>query len=104
MTERYLEPEYGADQMAVYWAQEAGANWEVFPAFWNRQPDGSYDRGAGMRRNTQIAQRCDWAVAFWNGNSPGTADTIRKLTVLGKTVHILYPGRPAVMHTKRVPA
>ncbi|WP_424016131.1 hypothetical protein ACOZ4N_00590 (plasmid) [Halorientalis pallida] len=38
----------------------------------------TYGEAAGPRRNTKIVQRADAVLAFWNGTSPGTRDTLAK--------------------------
>lgn len=49
-----------------------------------------YGRKAGMMRNTQIADECDRLIAFWDGVSRGTKDSIDKATKAGKSVEIHY--------------
>lgn len=43
---------------------------------------------AAFARNTQIAEACDYLIAFWDGKSKGTLDTITKCAKLGKLVII----------------
>lgn len=43
---------------------------------------------APLERNTQIVKFCDRLVAFWDGNSSGTADIIRKSKLVDKLVGI----------------
>lgn len=47
------------------------------------------DRGAGMKRNSQIVDQSDAMVAFWDGQSRGTQDAIRKARNAGKEVFII---------------
>lgn len=47
------------------------------------------DKVAPLKRNTKIAEECDGVVAFWDGESNGTLDTIRKAVKLNKKV-IIY--------------
>lgn len=56
----------------------------IFPADWK-----THGKAAGFMRNTRIAEECDELVAFWDGKSRGTMDTVRKASKLGKrtTVH-----------------
>lgn len=44
---------------------------------------------AGFARNGLIAKDCDRLVAFHDGVSHGTADTMRKAAKLGKTVEVI---------------
>lgn len=81
------DPRYqGADQLAYEWAQEADFPCRVFPADWNR-----YGRGAGPRRNTQMADaKPDECVAFPRANGEwgaGTLDMIGKAARAGAQVH-----------------
>jgi len=56
-----------------------------FPADWNR-----YGRGAGLRRNTDIAKSSDVLIACVAADrTGGTEDTIKKFKRLGKTNLIL---------------
>jgi hypothetical protein len=38
----------------------------------------AYGKAAGPRRNSRIVERADAVLAFWNGTSPGTRDTLAK--------------------------
>lgn len=48
----------------------------------------SHGKRAPFERNTQIVAEADKVVAFWDGESRGTLDTIRKAVKAGKTVVI----------------
>lgn len=58
-------------------AEDAGLDYGLDvvsrPADWDR-----YGRAAGPVRNTQVVRIADDVVAFWDGVSRGTADTIGK--------------------------
>lgn len=73
----------GADTLAERYAKERGLSLMVFRTDWER-----YGRNAGFRRNLQVLQKADEVVAFWDGESPGTAYTIRTARRQGKKVHI----------------
>lgn len=67
----------GADKMSGYLAEkEFGFKVVKFPADWNK-----YDKAAGPIRNQQMITegKPDKAVAFWDGESRGTADMIKRL-------------------------
>jgi hypothetical protein len=93
----------GADSLAVRWAKERGMPEPiVIPAAWDdlshpdaviktRRDGKRYDARAGFRRNQQIIDHCDVVVAFWDGRSPGTRDTLRKATFSGKLAKIYWP-------------
>jgi hypothetical protein len=46
------------------------------------------DKTAGFKRNTQIVNDADVVVAFWDGTSRGSLDTITKAVKCNKTVII----------------
>ena len=81
----------GVDRVAVFTAQRLGMATKVIAADW-----GTYGRGAGMIRNTQLVLRASYIVAFLHGNSPGTSNTIRQALdngfVQGKDLFVYGPG------------
>jgi hypothetical protein len=46
---------------------------------------------APIMRNTLIAKECDELIAFWDGKSKGTMDTVYKARRLGKPVNVVTP-------------
>lgn len=46
-------------------------------------------KGAGYARNTVVVELSDKIVAFWDGKSRGTLDTINKAKAAGKPVEII---------------
>ncbi len=48
-----------------------------------------YGKAAGFQRNSLIVDNSDVVIAFWNGNSGGTMDTVRKAQKAGKKVHLI---------------
>jgi len=75
---------HGADAIAEEWAKSRGVQVQVLPAEWEK-----YGRSAGPRRNTEIVKRCQAVIAFWDGKSPGTRDSIRKAQAQGKRVIVI---------------
>jgi hypothetical protein len=70
----------GVDRLGEEYAFNHGIPVKPFPAKW-RLPDGTTDRGAGHKRNYQMALYADALIALWDGRSPGTKnmiDTMRK--------------------------
>lgn len=49
-----------------------------------------YNCLAGFNRNTLIVKNSDAVIAFWNGKSPGTLDSINKCRSLGVKLEIIY--------------
>ncbi len=63
----------GVDSTAEQWATRRQLEKKIFPANWDQ--DG---KKAGILRNTLIVEHADLILAFWDGVSPGTLDTIVK--------------------------
>ena len=62
----------GADRLGEKYAQDRNLSLKKFPADWNK-----YGRGAGYRRNEQMAEYATHAVVFWDGRSKGSEHMIR---------------------------
>jgi len=77
----------GVDKTAEITAKRCGLKTIVFYANWN--PNGVFDRGAGMKRNAQIIAEADQVVAFWDGKSPGTRNTIDRAKRANKPLEII---------------
>lgn len=75
----------GVDETAVEAAICSGLETKVFPADWSKGPS------AGFTRNELIVDYSDFVVAFWDGVSRGTLDTIRRAHEAGKQL-IVYWG------------
>lgn len=63
----------GADSWAEEWAVEHGISVDVIRPDWAQ-----HGKAAGFIRNAEIVRRADAVIAFWDGESHGTADTLRK--------------------------
>lgn len=74
----------GADALAVRFAREMGITLHEFPADWN-----AYGKGAGFKRNEDMARFADGLLAFWDGRSHGTSHMIRDMERLGKAVRTI---------------
>ena len=76
----------GADQLAYEWAVENEFPCRTFPADW-----GKFGRGAGPRRNSEMAaDKPDECVAFPRANGEwgnGTLDMIGKAARSGASIH-----------------
>lgn len=73
----------GADTLAARFAGRYGLLLEVIPADWKK-----YSRNAGLVRNAEIVERADVLVAFWDGLSRGTRDSITRARLAGKRVMV----------------
>lgn len=73
----------GADTLANRYAEEKNIEMIVFKPDWKK-----YGKRAGYIRNTDIIENSDIVIAFWDGISPGTKDSIDKALNLNKQVII----------------
>lgn len=74
----------GVDRTAENAAKKRGMKTEIYLADWNR-----LGKAAGMIRNTDIVKACDILIAFWDGKSRGTQDSIIKACKAKKHVYII---------------
>ena len=81
----------GVDSVAVEAAEARGLEAVVFPADWRR-----WRRSAGPRRNAEIVEHADRVVAFWDGASRGTLDTVRRARRAGLPIEIYDAGGAAL--------
>lgn len=85
----------GADALGKKYADEHNIPTKIFPAIWHPQgEDGPMDKGAGMKRNTDIIKESTAVLAFWDGDSTGTVDSINKAVMFKKHVKVVYTGIP----------
>jgi hypothetical protein len=81
----------GADRCGEIWAKACGIPIQRYPAKWIG-PDGRLDRGAGFRRNAEMAELLtptDIALGFWDGVSRGTKDMERRCKVSGAQTRVV---------------
>jgi len=71
------------DNTAIDEADKMGLDTTVFPANW-----ALHGKAAGPMRNTLIVNACDELVAFWDGHSRGTKDSIDKAKAAHKQVYV----------------
>ena len=73
----------GADKLCELVAKELCFKTEIILPDWNK-----YGRVAGFLRNTDIVNSCDIVLAFHDGFSKGTLDTIHKAILQKKYVMV----------------
>jgi predicted Rossmann-fold nucleotide-binding protein len=73
----------GADQLAKKYANEHRIPLDMYPPDWDR-----YGKGAGPRRNEQMAQNADALVAF-NTGGRGTANMIKLAEEYGLKIRVI---------------
>ena len=61
----------GADELAIRFARDFQIDYEVYVAEWDVHPF-----AAGPIRNQRLINQCDAVVAFWDGKSKGTKNSI----------------------------
>lgn len=78
----------GTDQLGERYAKEFDL--QVIRLIPEWRPNGIYNPRAGLDRNTEIVAQADYVLAFWDGESTGTQDTIRKTRKTSKVLKIIY--------------
>lgn len=74
----------GADTLAEQFAREHNLQMIVF------KPDyATHGRAAPFIRNSAIIEASDAVIAFWDGSSAGTLDSIKKAKKMGKPVTVI---------------
>jgi len=68
----------GADSLGALYAANHDIKLTIF------KPNWSIGRHAGLLRNTKIVQESDIIIAFWDGKSKGTLNSINTAGKLGK--------------------
>jgi len=75
----------GADALAEQLAENFNLELKIFPADWD-----THGKIAGFLRNQKIIDASDFVIAFWDGKSKGTKDTIDKARKAKKPTLIIY--------------
>lgn len=81
----------GADSLGEFWAKEQGIPTLIIKPDWN-----AHGKTAGFIRNSDIVNNADMVVAFWDGASHGTLDTIEKAKQSDKNLTVIkyIPRKP----------
>jgi predicted Rossmann fold nucleotide-binding protein DprA/Smf involved in DNA uptake len=74
----------GADYLAEEYAKENDLKTIIFKAEWE-----IYGKAAGFARNRHIVDSSDFLVAFWDGKSRGTNNTMNKAIKTGKPILVV---------------
>jgi hypothetical protein len=74
----------GADSLGERYAKEHNIETKIFLPDWDK-----YGKKAGFLRNTDIINEAELIIAFWDGQSKGTKDSIDKAEKKGKKVVII---------------
>lgn len=73
----------GTDKLGEKYAEENGFNIERCPAEWRK-----YGRSAGPKRNRIMADKADYIICFWDGQSRGTKSMIEYAKQIGKPIKV----------------
>ena len=74
----------GADTLGEHWAKSHNIPTKIHYPEWNK-----YGKSAGFIRNKLIIQDADIIIAFWNGHSRGTANSIDIAKTSNKPIIII---------------
>lgn len=74
----------GADSMGENWAKRNNIPTDIYIPNWNK-----FGKSAGFIRNKDIINNCDIVIAFWDGKSKGTANSIAIAKDLDKEIIII---------------
>ena len=80
----------GIDTCAAAYAEENGIKLTVFLPQYEL-----FGRAAPLKRNEQIAEYADSAIAFWDGKSKGTLHTVKKFLDRNKPVRVIEVKNPS---------
>lgn len=78
----------GADTMGAQWAEMKGIETKIFLPEWKK-----YGKSAGIIRNGEIVEASDVLLAFWDGKSPGTKNSIDRAKKKGIPYYIIEFGK-----------
>ena len=84
----------GVDAAATRAARAKGIHVQVIPASFDELANAAKSDA----RNQRLVDACDVLVAFWDGTSKGTRNTVERALEAGKEVHVFTRGvgaRPA---------
>lgn len=81
----------GADSLGARWARENRVKLTEFIPDWDR-----FGKRAGFLRNEDIVQACDVVLAFWDGVSRGTGNSLSIAKRLKRTTLIVYYVAPVL--------
>jgi predicted Rossmann fold nucleotide-binding protein DprA/Smf involved in DNA uptake len=85
----------GVDAVAGDAARERGLGLIKLPPRFEE----ASDPDASKRRNQELVDAADALVAFWDGQSRGTRNTVERALESGREVHVFVPGGSAVRLT-----
>lgn len=82
----------GADSHGARFGQDHDIPTEIYMADWQK-----HGKSAGFIRNSEIVKNSDIIIAFWDGESKGTLDTMKKGNKYGVPVWVICYGNNPVL-------
>lgn len=87
----------GVDAAAKDFCLDAKVPYSVYEAHWSL-----YDKSAGPIRNQQmIDTKPQLVLAFWDGESKGTLDTITRALAKGLNTHVIFPNNYVLVQGRK---
>ena len=80
----------GADRMGEDWGHRNHLPVTSYRPQWKDPKTGKVDRGAGLKRNSDIVRECTHMIAFPSKKGRGTQDSILKAEAAGKMVIVVW--------------
>jgi hypothetical protein len=74
----------GADKLGEHYAEKYNIDIQIYKPDWK-----THGKVAALYRNTDIISKSDIVIAFWDGKSKGTLDSINKAQNYGKIMWIV---------------
>jgi hypothetical protein len=74
----------GGDQLGEKYAKDHNLSILVLKPNWSK-----YGKNAGFKGNREIISQCDQIIAFWDGVSPGTKNTIDQARQANKLIKVI---------------
>lgn len=82
----------GADSLGARFGQDYDIPTEIYMADWQK-----HGKAAGFIRNSEIVRNSDIIIAFWDGESRGTLDTMKKGKKNGVPVWVVCYGNEQIL-------
>ena len=79
----------GVDRKAEEYARQYNVEIEVIEPDWDQ-----HGKSSGPIRNQEIINKAEHIIAFWNGESSGTKDSIKKALKTDKPVDVYVRKKP----------
>ena len=82
----------GADKLGEQYAKEYKLETIIYYPNWQK-----YGKAAGFIRNEDIIKEADEVIAFWDGQSRGTLNSINHAKKQKKLIHLIHFGQKPIL-------